>query len=278
MEVKPGYKQTEVGVIPEDWEVKRIGDFTDCTAGGTPSTKVPNYWGGDIRWMRSGELHLKEVDEVEGRITEEGLRNSSTKIVPENCILIGLAGQGKTRGTVAINRIPLCTNQSIAAIFPNKSFVPKYLFHNLNSRYKQFRELSSGEGGRGGLNLTLIKSMYVPLPPTLTEQTAIATALSDADALIQSLERLIAKKRDVKQGAMQELLTGKKRLPGFGEGKGYKQTEIGVIPEDWLVKTIAEIAPLQRGFDLPTTQLKEGSYPVVYSNVMSTLNCRIESR
>ena len=134
MEVKPGYKQTEVGVIPEDWEVKRIGDFTDCTAGGTPSTMVPNYWGGDIRWMSSGELHLKEVDEVEGRITEEGLRNSSTKIVPENCILIGLAGQGKTRGTVAINKTPLCTNQSIAAIFPNKSFVPKYLFISVRLR------------------------------------------------------------------------------------------------------------------------------------------------
>ena len=73
----------------------------------------------------------------------------------------------------------------------------------------------------------------IPLPPTKAEQEAIAEALSDADALIESLEQLIAKKRQIKQGAMQELLTGKKRLPGFATEAGYKQTEVGVIPEDW---------------------------------------------
>ena len=73
----------------------------------------------------------------------------------------------------------------------------------------------------------------VPLPPTKAEQEAIAEALSDADALIESLEQLLIKKRQIKQGAMQELLTGKKRLPGFEINPGYKQTEVGMIPEDW---------------------------------------------
>ena len=77
-----------------------------------------------------------------------------------------------------------------------------------------------------------------PLPPTKAEQEAIAEALSDADALIESLEHLIAKKRQIKQGAMQELLTGKKRLPGFETKPGYRQTEVGVIPEDWELKTL----------------------------------------
>jgi type I restriction enzyme S subunit len=104
------------------WDVKQIGEFTDCTAGGTPSTLNSAYWGGEIPWMSSGELHLKRVQDVEGRITKLGLNNSSTKIIPSRCVLIGLAGQGKTRGTAAINLIELCTNQSIAAIFPNKSF------------------------------------------------------------------------------------------------------------------------------------------------------------
>lgn len=110
------------------WQHLAIGEFTDCTAGGTPSTRRPDYWGGSIRWMNSGELNLKYVNEVEGRITEEGYRNSSTKLLPSGCVLIGLAGQGKTRGTVAINLVPLCTNQSIAAIFPNDSFDAKYLY------------------------------------------------------------------------------------------------------------------------------------------------------
>ena len=89
-------------------------------------------------------------------------------------------------------------------------------------------------------NGKVLSEVVIPLPPTLVEQTAIATVLSDTDALIQSLDRLIAKKRLIKQGAMQELLTGKKRLPGFSIKQGYKQTEIGLIPEDWEYKCFGD--------------------------------------
>jgi type I restriction enzyme S subunit len=194
-----------------EWAVKRIGEFTDCTSGGTPSTLMPSYWGGSIPWMSSGELNLKIVAEVEGRITEDGLNNSSTKMIPKKCVLIGLAGQGKTRGTVAMNLIELCTNQSIAAIFPSPAFVPEYLYYNLDTRYDELRGLSTGDGGRGGLNLTIIKSMPVPLP-TVAEQTAIAEVLTNLDAELAALEQRRAKTRALKQGMMQELLTGKTRL------------------------------------------------------------------
>ena len=194
-----------------EWELRKIGQFTDCVAGGTPSTGVPQYWGGSIRWMNSGELNLKMVAEVEGRITDEGLRQSSTKMLPANCVLVGLAGQGRTRGTVAMNLVPLCTNQSIAAIFPNEQFAPRYLFYNLDSRYGELRELSSGEGGRGGLNLTLIRHLELPLP-SVEEQTAIAAVLSDMDSEIDALETKVAKTRLLKQAMMQELLTGRTRL------------------------------------------------------------------
>ena len=193
------------------WDVKKIGEFTDCTAGGTPSTLNSAYWGEDIPWMSSGELHLKRVQDVEGRITELGLNNSSTKIIPSHCVLIGLAGQGKTRGTVAINLIELCTNQSIAAIFPNKSFNSEYLFHNLESRYDELRELSTGDGGRGGLNLKIIKSIDIPFP-SLEEQDAIASVLSDLDAELAALEARRDKTLNLKCAMMQELLTGKTRL------------------------------------------------------------------
>ncbi|MFO0698947.1 MAG: restriction endonuclease subunit S [Nitrospira sp.] len=193
------------------WEVKRIGEFTDCAAGGTPSTLIQAYWNGSIRWMSSGELNLKFVNEVEGRITEEGLRNSSAQLVPAKSVLIGLAGQGKTRGTVAMNLVELCTNQSVAAIFPNSSFVSDYLYYNLDARYEELRGLSSGGAGRGGLNLTLIKSISVPLP-CFDEQTAIAAILADMDAEIAALETKLAKARRLKQGMMQELLTGRIRL------------------------------------------------------------------
>ena len=204
-------KNSELGEIPEDWEVVKIGEFTDCTAGGTPSTAIPEYWNGDIPWMSSGELHLKQVYDVSGRITELGLDNSSTSIVPEKSVLIGLAGQGKTRGTVAISRIPLCTNQSIAAVFPSNLFCSEYLFYNLENRYEELRSLSTGDGGRGGLNLTIIRSLAVPFP-SLPEQTAIALTLSDMDSEIAALEARAAKLAQIKQGLMQNLLTGKIRV------------------------------------------------------------------
>ena len=195
----------------DDWQVKTIGEFTGCISGGTPSTSIPRYWGGAIKWMSSGELHLKMIWDVEGRITESGLKNSSAKMVPPGCVLIGLAGQGKTRGTVAFNMVPLCTNQSIAAVLPNNQFVSKYLYHNLDSRYEELRSLSTGAGGRGGINLTIIKSVSVPFP-TVKEQEAIATVLSEMDAEITALEQKRDKTHSLKQGMMQELLTGKKRL------------------------------------------------------------------
>ena len=195
-----------------EWEEKKIGQFTDCTAGGTPSTQIRRYWGGDIRWMASGELHLKTVQDVEGRITEDGLRHSSAKLIPAGCVLIGLAGQGKTRGTVAINRVPLSTNQSIAAIFPATAFDSKYLYFNLDARYDELRDLSTGDGGRGGLNLTIIRNITVPFP-SLQEQEAIATVLSDMDGEIAALEARRAKTAALKRGTMQALLTGRVRLP-----------------------------------------------------------------
>jgi type I restriction enzyme, S subunit len=193
------------------WEESLIGEFTDCTAGGTPSTREDRFWGGPIPWMSSGDLHLKRIHEVDGRITDEGLNNSSTKWIPERCVLIGLAGQGKTRGTVAMNFIPLCTNQSIAAIFPCESYDTDFLYHNLDGRYEELRELSAGDGGRGGLNLTLIRSITVPRP-SMQEQQAIARALSDMDTGIDTLESRLTKALALKQAMAQALLTGRIRL------------------------------------------------------------------
>lgn len=265
MATQTGYKASELGMIPQEWKIRRIGDFTDCTAGGTPSTQVSSYWGGEIPWMSSGELHLKQVYDVAGRITQKGLENSSTKFVPANSVLIGLAGQGKTRGTVAISKIPLCTNQSIAAIFPTDEFDSPFLFYNLENRYDELRALSTGDGGRGGLNLTIIRNVSVKFPP-LPEQTAIATALSDTDALISSLQTLIAKKKAIKLSAMQNLLSGKIRLPEFaqrldGLPKIMRQTELGCVPEDWEMVELGSVAFIKTGSKNNQDKKENGQYP-----------------
>jgi len=230
------------------WETKRIEEFTDCTAGGTPSTHISEYWGGTIRWMNSGELNLKVVYDVEGRITELGLRESSTKMIPCRCVLIGLAGQGKTRGTVAMNNVELCTNQSIAAVFPNESFIPEYLYYNLDTRYDELRSMSTGDGGRGGLNLRIIRAIEVPFPPA-AEQTAIAAVLSDMDAEIEALERRRDKAKSIKQGMMQQLLTGRIRLvkpqaPAVSIGTDTKASK----PHSWAFNEAVVISTLTKHF------------------------------
>ncbi|WP_066684534.1 restriction endonuclease subunit S [Christensenella intestinihominis] len=185
----------------------KIGNITEVCTGATPSTKVQDYWGGDIRWMSSGELNYKRVYEVERRISERGLSNSGTKLLPEKCVLVGLAGQGKTRGTVAVNYVPLCTNQSIAAILPSKDFDTEYLFWNLENRYTELRILSSGDGARGGLNLNIIKNIVVYLPP-LEEQQQIADILSSSARKLDLLEQELAQWQQKKKALMQLLLTG----------------------------------------------------------------------
>lgn len=145
--------------------------------------------------------------ELQSQVCKTRLRNYSQK-----CVLIGLAGQGKTRGTVAMNYVELCTNQSIGAILPNDSFVPEYLYYNLDSRYSELRRLSTGEGGRGGLNLSIIRNILVNLPPTKEEQSAIAQVLSDMDSEIEALEQKRDKFKQLKMGMMQQLLTGRIRL------------------------------------------------------------------
>ncbi|MGE6475990.1 restriction endonuclease subunit S [Psychrobacter sp. NPDC078631] len=200
-----------------EWEEVLLGSCADLTAGGTPSTKKPEYWGGEIPWMNSGEVNLKQVFSVEGRITQAGLDNSSTKIIPTNSILIALAGQGKTRGTIAINRIRLCTNQSIAAIMPHQDILDHdFLYFNLDGRYEELRAMSTGAGGRGGLNLSILKSITLNMP-TFKEQQKIATVLTNADKEIELLEQQLADFQQEKKALMQVLLTGKKRVVVDGE-------------------------------------------------------------
>jgi len=196
----------------EEWRDIKLGDISTLTAGATPLTSKKEYWGGNIPWMNSGEINLKKIESVEGRITDAGLKNSSTKILPRNCLLIALAGQGKTRGTVALNKIELCTNQSIAAaIFDQKKVSPEFVFQNMDYRYSELRSLSGGDGGRGGLNLSILRSVGIYLTP-LQEQQKIAAVLTAADNEIELLQKKLAFLKQEKAALMQQLLTGKRRV------------------------------------------------------------------
>ena len=142
-----------------------ISEIAECYAGATPSTKVSAYWNnGTIPWMSSGEVHAGRVQNTEKKISQAGYNSCSTKMVPANSVVIALAGQGKTRGTVAINKIELCTNQSLCCIIPNKKIMSDYLYYHLKLRYDEMRQLSGIAEGRGGLHQKLVQGIRILLP------------------------------------------------------------------------------------------------------------------
>lgn len=219
MEVMPGYKQTEVGVIPEDWEVKSVKQIGSPVRGGSPRPAGdPKYFNGSyIPWLTVAALtnipsSQLVVSDTATCLTEEGSLHSRT--LTAGTLII--ANSGATLGVAKILGIKCCANDGIAALLNlSKCINPQYLAHFINSKTGYLREIVATGNGQPNLNTELIGNFKIPIPPTKAEQEAIAEALRDADALIESLEQLLVKKRNLKQGAMQELLTGKKRLPGF---------------------------------------------------------------
>ncbi len=213
MEVRAGYKLTEVGMIPEDWEVKRIADFASVGSGGTPSRAIAAYWNGSIPWITTSQIDFGTIYEAQQFITDEGLQNSAAKLLPAGTLLMALYGQGKTRGKVGVLGSPASTNQACASIALDESVSREFILQYLTSRYEEIRT-SSNSGSQENLSGSIVKGLLVA-SPQLPEQRAIAAALDDMDSLLAGLDRLIAKKRDLKQAAMQQLLTGQTRLPGF---------------------------------------------------------------
>ena len=176
-------------------------------SGGTPKTGHTEYWtNGTIPWMSSGEVNLGTVYKTEKFITEEGLLNSSAKYVPANSLVIALAGQGKTRGKVARIKIELTTNQSLAALtFDNNKINSDYVYHYMVTQYEKLRQISSGNGTRGGLNLQMISNFSIPIPypddieKSLEEQARIVSILDKFDTLTTSISEGLPKEIELRR-------------------------------------------------------------------------------
>ncbi|HEC93342.1 MAG TPA: restriction endonuclease subunit S, partial [Candidatus Atribacteria bacterium] len=205
-----GYKKTEIGIIPEDWEVKRLGEVGCIIGGGTPNTNKSEYWNGEINWFTPTEIGGKKyVLESKRKISYEGLKYSSAKLLPPGTILFTSRA---TIGEVAVLKKESATNQGFQSIIP-KDKDNEFLYYLLLIYKNRFEKIANGSTFLE-ISPKSIKNFSIQIPP-LSEQRAIARVLSDFDKLIESLDRLIEKKKLIKKGAMQVLLTGKKRLPGF---------------------------------------------------------------
>ena len=286
MELKPGYKQTEVGVIPEEWDVREFRNQFSISAGG------------DVK----PALSLSEQDTVHcfpiysNALTNNGLYGyCSYADHPAESITITARG---TLGVATYRDHRYTAIGRVLVLEPKHESAGRFFAEFINGRIKFAIEST----GVPQLTAPQINGYLLAVPPP-PEQRAIATALSDVDALLGGLDRLIAKKRDLKQAAMQQLLTGQTRLPGFhGEWEvkrlgdhvaclrngtnsraeltqddplkpGYKQTEVGVIPEEWDVREFRNQFSISAGGDVkPALSLSEQDtvhcFPI-YSNALT---------
>lgn len=253
----PEYKATQVGLLPNDWQLCDIGELerfvTSGSRGwakyysdvGSPFVRITNVSRdciyldlADLRFVHL-PLGLSEIERTE--IKDGDVLISITAD-------IGIVGYVDSRLSK-----PAYINQHLALVrLDSTQTDSKFVSYFLASEGPQrlFRGLTD-LGAKAGMSLLTIRKLKVA-HPRLREQHAISAALSDVDELIDTLDRLIAKKRAIKLAAQRELVSGKTRLPGFRTA--------------WQRKALKEIAPLQRGFDLPTYLVSAGPYPVVYSN------------
>jgi len=213
VEVKAGFRQTDVGAVPHDWSEVLLDHVAKRGSGHTPDKKHPEYWNGDIKWISladSAALDRGYIDDTFAKITPEGIANSSAVLHPAGTVVLSRdAGVGKS----AIMRTQMAVSQHFIAWHCGSALDNRFLYYWLQSEKQQFERIANGSTIKT-IGLPYFKDLKIPQPP-LPEQRAIAVALSDVDALLDGLDRLTAKKRDLKQAAMQQLLTGQTRLPGF---------------------------------------------------------------
>ncbi len=262
-----GYKQTEVGVIPEDWEpvpMKALGTFSKGQG-----IRKDEAASGDIPCIRYGEIYTHHNDIIRSfnsRISAEVARTS--RRLKKGDLLF--AGSGETKEEIGkcvafVGDEEAYAGGDIVILSPNKGD-PVFLGYLFNAPVVVRQKASKGQGDAVvHISATALSTIIIPLPSTKAEQEAIAEALSDADVLIESLEQLLAKKRYLKQGAMQQLLTGKKRLPGFSG--------------EWEVKRLEDLFTFSGGYSASRDQLStEGHCYLHYGDIHKSSKTFIDVR
>lgn len=226
-------KQTEIGMIPDDWEVKEIKEFADVTTG-NKNTQDAQENGKYPFYVRSPIVERINTFSFDS----EGLVTAGDGV-----------GTGKVFHFVK-GKFGLHQRAYLVHKFQNVD--SKYFYYIFSQNFYERVHSMTAKSSVDSVRREMITQMSIPLPPTLVEQQKIAKALSDVDNVISTLEKLITKKKNLKQGTMQQLLTGKKRLLGFGpavvepvETTKFKQTEIGEIPEDWEVVNISRTCTIK---------------------------------
>ena len=255
--IPDGYQLTEVGVIPDDWKCINFGELGDVVRGGSPRPAGdPKYFNGKyIPWLTVASLtNIKSSEQVvtstKTMLTQLGSLQS--RILESGTLII--SNSGATLGVAKILGLKCCANDGVAALINKKKGDTSFLVHYLNTQTKRLHDEVATGNGQPNLNTDLIKSIPIPFPSE-EEQTAIANALSDVNALLGELDKLISKKQAIKTATIQQLLTGKTRLPAFvkyenGESSNHIEennlpNQVGSAPDGWGLVTLGQDATLK---------------------------------
>lgn len=244
------YKQTEFGPIPSDWILCTFQDvLATFSSGATPYRGIPEYYKGNVRWISSGELNYNKIFDTIEHISQQAVWNTNLRVHQPGTFLMaitGLEAEG-TRGRCAFVGAPATTNQSCLAINGTERMCTEYLFwfYRMWGQYLAFKYCQGTK--QQSYTASIVRNLPIYGPKDIAEQQAIAEALSNIDGLIAALDRKIAKKCLIKQGAMQQLLTGKKRLPGF--------------TDPWVEKKLGAISHIKTGSCNGDQAVDNGKYP-----------------
>lgn len=204
------FKQTELGEIPESWDVVDLENVAQLSTGTTPSTSKKSYYEGEIAFIKTGQVVNNRITQAEVHVSEEAVDDYRLKKYKPGTVFMAMYGQGKTRGQVALLEIEACTTQNAAAIEPSKKLDSEYLWFFFKSQYERLRQ-GGVQGHISHLNLTILKKYQLALPP-VSEQKKIVEVLVAVDEKIMVSKKLLAKQTELKKGLMQDLLSGVKRV------------------------------------------------------------------
>jgi type I restriction enzyme S subunit len=206
------YVDPKFGRVPTGWSYRRIREISDSYAGATPSRSDDTHFQGGIPWVKSSELKGRFVDDTQEKISEAAFAASSTKWIPPNTVLFAM--YGATAGDAAILRIKACTNQAVLALPPKDGVLLDhlYLYYALKWLVPTLIQITQG-GGQPNLSKTIIDKSYICLPDDIEEQKEIALRLDAADRAIESRAGNLDRLGKLKKALMQNLLTGKIRIP-----------------------------------------------------------------
>ena len=245
----------------KDWKEYKLEDVCKRIAsGGTPLTSKKEYYeNGTIPWLKTTEVNKEIIWAIDTFITEEGLKNSSAKLIPANSIIVAMYGDGGTAGKAALTKIPLTTNQACCNLTIDEEKADYgFIFYFLKINYENLVNLKSG-GSQQNLNALTIRKFPILLPP-LPTQRSIASILSAYDKLIEVNNQSIKILEETARELYKEWFV-RMRFPGYKQAKFVK----GVPEGCGEIKYFMDFIKLNRGFDLPEEQIKEGEYPVVAS-------------